>query len=105
MLSQRLKELRAGSNINQSQLAEYLGVDQSTIGRWENGKREPDLNTLQTLAKYFGVTVNYLLGREDIEVAMFARKLTDVPDEDRAFLLSNLNNTLDVYFKSKGLST
>lgn len=61
-----LKELRLEQGISQRKLGEDFGVANQTISTWETGLREPDLDTLVKIAKYFNVTVGYLLGVEEI---------------------------------------
>ncbi|MFW6047190.1 MAG: helix-turn-helix domain-containing protein [Candidatus Woesearchaeota archaeon] len=61
----RLKELRGEKNITQNKLAEHLGVSRSTIAGYETGKRKPEYETLQKLANYFSVSVDYLIGNTD----------------------------------------
>ena len=63
--AQRLKELRLEHNLGQVQLAEYIGTSKGIISLWENGLREPKLNYLIALAKYFQVSIDYLVGLED----------------------------------------
>jgi len=63
----RLKELRekAGYSSQQS-FADAFGVAQSTVGNWEAGKREPNYETTKKLARFFKVSIDYLLGvKED----------------------------------------
>lgn len=60
----RLKELREARGLSQYSFADAFGISQSTIGNWEAGKREPNFDTMQRLADFFGVSVDYLLGRE-----------------------------------------
>ncbi len=60
-----LKELRRDANLRQKDIALFLGVAESTYSSYEQGRNEPDLNTLVKLASYFNVTVGYLLGLED----------------------------------------
>lgn len=64
-LSERLKELRAEKGISQMQLSKATGLSKSGINYWENGKRVPNAIVIITLAKYFGVTADYLLGLEN----------------------------------------
>jgi len=63
----RLKELRKEKGLNQKQLAEIFNVKQNTISQWESGEREPDNDTLKALAKYFGVTTDYLLNGDEVQ--------------------------------------
>lgn len=60
--SNRLKELRLGNGLTQKQLADKLNVSQNAIYNWENGKRQPDFQTLEKLAKIFDVNIDFLLG-------------------------------------------
>ncbi|SFP17364.1 helix-turn-helix domain-containing protein [Salibacterium halotolerans] len=59
----RLIELRKNKKINQKELAEIIGVARTTYGMYEQGQRTPDYDTLQKIADYFEVSLDYLLGR------------------------------------------
>lgn len=59
----RIKELRLQKGITQEQLAQHLNVAKSTIGMWENEKREPNFKMLIRIADYFDCSIDYLLGR------------------------------------------
>ena len=61
----RLKKLRKERNISQLKLSIDLNMNQNTISRYENLEREADYETLIKLADYFGVTIDYLLGRTE----------------------------------------
>ena len=61
----RLKELRKQHNISQLKLAMDLHMNQNTISRYETGEREPGIRELILIADYFGVSLDYLLGRTD----------------------------------------
>jgi transcriptional regulator with XRE-family HTH domain len=61
----RLKQLRDAKTLTQNDLAEATGIPRSTIASWEAGQRNPELGSAQKLADYFGVTLDYLLGRSD----------------------------------------
>ena len=65
MFGQVFKQLRRDKDIAQEQMADLLGLSRSTIGMYEQGKREPNLVTLQKIADYFGVSVDYMLGRKN----------------------------------------
>ncbi|MDE6411368.1 MAG: helix-turn-helix domain-containing protein [Clostridia bacterium] len=61
----RLKELRTEKNLSQVQLSKATGLSRSVIGYWESGKKHPTSPAIITLAKYFNVTTDYLLGVTD----------------------------------------
>ncbi|MCL2153637.1 MAG: helix-turn-helix domain-containing protein [Oscillospiraceae bacterium] len=64
MLGKILKELRAKHNITQEQLAAAIGVERSSIGKYEgNQSVMPSVDVLNAIADYFNVTTDYLLGR------------------------------------------
>lgn len=61
----RLKELREKKHLSQYKLADELSISQSAIGSWEAGTRECNFTMLIKISKYFGVTIDYLLGVSD----------------------------------------
>ena len=62
---ERLKELRLKKKLLQKDVADYLGVNRTTYVKYETGASQPDNDTLSRLADFFGVSVDYLLGREN----------------------------------------
>lgn len=62
-----LKYLRVRDNLSQAELADKLGVAKSTISMYEVGKREPDFETLEAIADFFNVDMNFLLGKDGSE--------------------------------------
>ena len=68
---ERLKELRLKRGLTQAEVAKHLKVDRTTLTKYETGEREPDLENLLTLASYFDVSVDYLLGKSDIPNPIF----------------------------------
>lgn len=61
-MENRLKELRLQNRKTQRDLAKYLNVSEQAIAYYEQGKRNPKLETWQKLADYFNVSVPYLQG-------------------------------------------
>lgn len=61
MISTKIKDLRIKNDITQEQLSKELSVAKSTIGMWENGRREPDIDMIKKIAKYFKCPVSSLL--------------------------------------------
>lgn len=60
-----LKTLRQERGLGQVELANQLGVSKGIVSLWENGLREPNMYSLINLAKFFKVSIDYLVGLED----------------------------------------
>lgn len=75
-LGNKLQELRISKGLTVRGLAEELNVSKSTISGWENSTRKPDYLMITTLAQYFNVSTDYLLGAEESNsVSNFGSKL------------------------------
>lgn len=59
----RLRQLREEKHCKQEQIARLINMNKTAISCYENGFREPSMQTLDRLADIFGVTVDYLMGR------------------------------------------
>lgn len=57
--------LRRNAGLTQQALADQFHLSQQTIYKYENGKAEPDIETLKQLARFFGVSVDFLVGNEE----------------------------------------
>ena len=58
----RIRDLREDRDLTQQQLAEYLHVKQNTYSQYENGHRQPPIEVLIALARYYKTSVDYILG-------------------------------------------
>ena len=67
MFQDNLRKLRVDADLTQEQLAERLGTAKSTISMYENGNRQPDFETLEAIADFFNVDIDYLMGRSHIK--------------------------------------
>ncbi|GEM_PF-1507120 len=65
MIQVRLKQLREEYGLSQAALARKLGVAQSTVGMWESGVNKPERDNLELLSDLYGVSIDYILGREN----------------------------------------
>ena len=63
MFSQKLKQLRENDSISQIRFAKEIGYSQASIAAWENGTREPGIDTLIKIAQFFNVSIDYLVGK------------------------------------------
>lgn len=63
----RLKQLRKEKKKLQREVAEVINCSQAVYSRYESGEREPSNDILSALADYYGVSVDYILGRDQEE--------------------------------------
>ena len=63
----RIRDLREDKDLKQKDIAEYLVCDQSLYSKYERGERPLPLEYAEKLADYYGVSVDYLLGRTGIK--------------------------------------
>lgn len=75
MLGEKLKSLRTIRKLTMEQLSDKLNskyntrINKSMISKWENGVGEPSLENIRALASFFDVTLDYLLGIDNVCVA------------------------------------
>lgn len=80
-----LKDARKSKGLTQQQVADFIGISQNNYSYWENGKVKIDSVSLQRLSNLFGVSVDYLLGRENhrmIDTTPKAVKIKDLAIKD-----------------------
>ena len=64
-IGENIRKLRRERNLTQEQLGYELGVSFQAISRWENSTAYPDIEFLPVLAKYFGISIDELIGYDD----------------------------------------
>jgi transcriptional regulator with XRE-family HTH domain len=65
MFGERLSILRINKKLTHQDMADRLGITRQAYGNYENDNREPGFETMQKLADFFEVSVDYLLGRTE----------------------------------------
>ncbi|MBR4100115.1 MAG: helix-turn-helix transcriptional regulator [Clostridia bacterium] len=60
-----LKIIRKQKHLNQQKVAMDLNISREVISYYENGKRNPDIDMLRTLSKYFNVSIDFLVNGEE----------------------------------------
>lgn len=65
IFAERLHTLRNESKLNQTQLGDIVGISQFAISKIEKGQRAASIEVLCSLADYFNVSLDYLVGRSD----------------------------------------
>ena len=68
---QRLRDIREDNDKTQSDIAKLLGVSRQQYGRWETGAQEIPLHNTVTLAKYYNISIDYLVGVLDTPRKLF----------------------------------
>ena len=64
MLSEKLYQLRRSRGLSQEQLAEQLNVSRQAVSKWESGASMPESEKLLAISRFFGVTLDELMGEE-----------------------------------------
>ncbi len=100
-----LKKLRREANLTQKQLSEILDLTPAAIGLYEQGRRKPDFETLEKLADFFNVSIDFLL--RGTASAKYSRK--EVPEVTRIYfphgeLILNRRNKLLTAKQKKALA-
>lgn len=131
--SEMLKNLRKERRLTQEALAKALSVGKfkispSAVGMWEQGRREPDFDTLDLIADFFNVDIDFLLGKtdkttyipnpnknsnnkenlnrlsdEEEKLVVLFRKAGDIPEDESEALRKQFESTIDIYLKAKGI--
>ena len=94
--AQRVKQLRKNKHLTGKQLGNILGITKTGISYWENGRSVPDNEMLLKLADFFDVSIDYLLGKTDIETKIDKSTYYGDYDEVVEYLKDNPEH-LDVY--------
>lgn len=94
-LGKRIALLRNKKNITQEHLANALGIARATIAMYETDKREPDNTNLKKIADFFGVSIDYLLGRKNIKNQQtFSNNLTGKDEKEIEKMLTQMRESL-----------
>lgn len=96
--AERIKLERLNLNLKQNELAEKLFLDRTSISKYETGKQIPETPTLEKLANFFDVSVDYLLGKTEYR-KFNPEKLTD---RDKKDIQNDLKNIMDKFKNRKG---
>ncbi|CAH1190376.1 HTH-type transcriptional regulator ImmR [Paenibacillus plantiphilus] len=86
---ERLKQARKNKRLTQLEVARIIGIDDTTISKYENNKSEPDNETLNKLVDLYNIKVDWLHGREnastvDSKILAGFKKLSD---KDQLYIL------------------
>ena len=108
ILFQRIRKLCKDRNITIKKMSEDLDIGTSLIRKWKT-TTSPSIDKIKTIAEYFDVSIDYLIGRTDIEqplekfigdkdIISIQRARNRMSDEDRSRMMNSLRATFDKAF-------
>ncbi len=106
MFAKRFNELLKSRGINALALAKEIGVPKTIVYEWKQGLRDPSVENMLRVADFFGVSLEYLTGREDEEtdiekeLLVLLRAARDISVEDHDALVNSFKSNLNIYIKS-----
>lgn len=100
---QILKSIRNEKNITQEELAKVLNLKRTSISGYETGRKEPDFGTLAKIADYFGVSIDFLLGRSNVKYTMDELREVIEGDSELASFIHEFITNYEVKAISKSL--
>lgn len=81
-IGENLKKQRKLKELTQDQLANILGVSFQAVSKWERGEGYPDIEMLPTIAEFFGITIDELMGMKEIQDNADAEKILEMQKEN-----------------------
>lgn len=113
MTGERIKGLRRERHLTQQQLADALGIERSSIGKYETGSM-PSAEVMLRLAEFFGVSVDYLCEREtddalraendaERQLLVMFRRTEGIPEERREEITQHIRSTIEMYLNALGV--
>lgn len=111
ILFQRIRKLCKDRNITIKKMSEDLDIGTSLIRKWKT-TTSPSIDKIKTIAEYFDVSTDYLIGRTDIEqplekfigdkdIISIQRARNRMSDEDRSRMMNSLRATFDKAFSEE----
>lgn len=85
----KIKELRKSANLSQLKFAESLGVHQTAVSQWENGRTSPDIEIAKKISEKYNVTLDYLLGNNNLHK-------NEIINEDRLIFQDTFDIAKDI---------
>jgi len=100
-----IKDLMKLNKITQAELAKKLNVTQASVSRYLSGSMQMDIDTLEKISSIFGVTIDYLMGKDsneklEVKTAAFSSLSTEGLSDEEILLLKNM---IDQFKKNKNI--
>ncbi|MDF2685234.1 MAG: hypothetical protein K0S55_415 [Clostridia bacterium] len=112
-----LKNLRLNNKKTQSEISLLLGITRAAYTNIENGRREPDNETLLKLSSIFNVSIDFLLGKDTSKVnhpdppksetekkfLVLARRTPNMSEKEHKEFIQFIENSAETFFRLKGI--
>lgn len=98
-------QLMEEKGVTAYRVAKDTGITQATLSRWKTGKVSPSIETLQVLAEYFGVTIDYLMGNPhaDEQTPPETQKAPTLTKKDERDIKKKMDEMLEMFDSADAL--
>lgn len=93
--SERLRSLRSEKELTRATLSNLIGISPSSLNMYERGEREPGIETLEQIADFFNVDMDYLIGRQEVQRVV---DFSHLQHNDTSNLINVTEHERDVLF-------
>lgn len=104
VFAERIKKLRIEKKLTQQELGNKFGLTSTGVSYWESGKANPSMDMINKLSDFFGVTIDYLIGKSKIdendEGMILFRKAEQVNENDKKKMYNIINSTIDAFLNN-----
>lgn len=105
-LNENIAKLRKEKGITQEELAVAVGVTNQTVSKWESGRCCPNIDLLPSLASYFEISIDELMGHEPVEKEVIVNSETkSSTDESSPFMDEEYPNALIILRENGKITT
>ena len=104
VFAERIKKLRIETKMTQQELGSKFGLTSTGVSYWESGKAIPNMEMMNKLSDFFGVTIDYLIGKNEIdendEGMILFRKAEKVNESDKQKMYNIINSTIEAFLNN-----
>lgn len=104
VFAERIKKLRIEKKMTQQELGSKFGLTSTGVSYWESGKAIPNMEMMNKLSDFFGVTIDYLIGKNELdendEGMILFRKAEKVNESDKQKMYNIINSTIDAFLNN-----
>ena len=104
VFAERIKKLRIEKKMTQQELGSKFGLTSTGVSYWESGKAIPNMEMMNKLSDFFGVTIDYLIGKNEIdendEGMILFRKAEKVNESDKQKMYNIINSTIEAFLNN-----